>query len=244
MQDQDYILFENYLLGNLSKEDVIAFENRLESDSKFKESFNTYIELTSFLKDKFEGEVASNAFQNNLKNISQSYFEKQEAPKKQMRFKPWLYATAASVVLLISIVLFNNLSAPVYQDYANYDSISLTIRGEQDALLHTAENAFNNKDFAKAEEAFKSLMVLDKDNAELQFYSAVSNIELDKFEKAEILLANLIKGQSVFKNKAIWYLALSNLKQKEFDDCLEILKTIPEGADDYDRAQKLIKKLD
>ena len=244
MDDQDYILFENYLLGELSKEEIVAFETRLETDSKFKESFNTYKELTSFLEHKFENEAASTAFQTNLKNISIAYFDKQESPVKSIKFKPWLYATAASVVLLISIVLFNNLSTPVYSDYAKYDSISLTVRGEQDALLHTAENAFNAKDFAKAEEAFKSLMVLDKDNVELQFYRGVANVELNKFETAEKLLLSLSKGQSVYKNKAKWYLALSNLKQEEYDECIEILKTIPEDADEYKQAQKLIKKLD
>ncbi len=244
MKDQDYIQFENYLLGDLSKEDIIAFENRLETDSKFKENFNTYKELNSFLEHKFENETASTAFQSNLKNISKTYFEKQDAPKKLIRFKPWQYAMAASVALLIGVVMFNNLSTPVYGDFANYDSISLTIRGEQDALLHTAENAFNAKDFAKAEEAFKSLMVIEQDNVELQFYRAVANLELNNYAVAESLLTSLSKGQSAYKNKAIWYLALSNLKQKEYDDCLEILKTIPEDADDYKKAQKLIKKLD
>ena len=244
MQDQDYILFENYLLGDLSKEDSIAFETRLETDSKFKESFNTYKELNSFLEHKFENEEASNAFQSNLNNISKTYFEKQDAPKKVIRFKPWQYAMAASVALLIGVVMFNNLSTPVYGDFANYDNISLTVRGEQDALLHTAENAFNAKDFAKAEEAFKSLLVLEKDNTELQFYSGVANIELNNFETAEKLLISLSKGQSVYKNKAKWYLALSNLKQEEYNECLEILKTISEDADEYKQAQRLIKKLD
>jgi predicted Zn-dependent protease len=244
MQDQDYILFENYLLEDLSKEGIIAFENRLETDSKFKESFNTYKELNSFLEDKFENEEASKAFKNNLDNISKTYFEKQDAPKKLIRFKPWQYAMAATVALLIGITMFNTLSSPVYEDFANYDNISLTVRGEQDALLHTAENAFNAKDFAKADEAFKSLMVLDKDNTELQFYRGVANVELNNFKTAESLLTNLSNGQSAYKNKAIWYLALSSLKQKDYDECMEILKTIPEDADDFEEAQKLIKKLD
>lgn len=244
MQDQDYILFENYLLGDLSKEDINAFELRLETDSKFKESFKTYKELSSFLEHKFENEEASTAFQNSLKNISKTYFEKQDSPKKIVHFKPWQYAMAASVALLVGIVFFNNFSSPIYGDYANYDSISLTVRGDEDALQKTAETAFNAKDFAKAEEAFKSLLVADKDNVELQFYRAVSNIELNNFELAEKTLTSISKGQSVYKNKAIWYLALSKLKQEEYDDCLEILKTIPEDADEYNEAQKLIKKLD
>jgi tetratricopeptide (TPR) repeat protein len=244
MKDQDYILFENYLLGALSKEEINAFELRLETDSKFKESFITYKELSTFLEHKFENEEASTAFQNNLKNISKTYFEKQDAPKKAIRFKIWQYAMAASVALLIGITMFDNFSSPVYEDFANYNSISLTVRGEQDALLKTAENAFNTKDFAKAEAAFESLLVADKDNVELQFYRAVSSIELDNFEMAESALISISKGQSAYKNKAIWYLALSKLKQEEYDDCLGILKTIPEDAEDYNKAQKLIKKLD
>ena len=244
MQDQDYILFENYLLGDLSKEDGIAFETRLETDTKLKESFNTYKEIYSFLEHKFENEAASTVFQNNLKNISKTYFEKEDTAKKVIRFKPWQYAIAASVALLFGVVLFNNLSTPVYGDYANYDAISLTVRGNEDALLKTAETAFNAKDFAKAEAAFKSLLVTDKENIEIQFYRAVANVELNNFELAEKTLIPISKGQSAYKNKAIWYLALSNLKQKEFHDCLEMLKTIPEDAEEYDQAQKLIKKLD
>lgn len=244
MNEQDYILFENYLLGDLSETEKSAFEARLKTDSKFNDSFNTYKELSSFLEHKFGNEEASTAFQNNLKNISKTYFEKLDAPKKVVRFKIWKYAVAASVVLLIGITVFNNFSSPVYEDFANYNSISLTVRGEQDALLKTAENAFNTKDFAKAEEAFKSLMLIDKDNAELQFYRAIANVELNKYETAERLLTSLSKGQSAYKNKAIWYLALSHLKQKDYDASLEILKTIPEDADDYNKAQKLIKKLE
>ncbi|CAH8281294.1 hypothetical protein EV196_101375 [Mariniflexile fucanivorans] len=244
MDDQDYILFENYLLDELSETEKDAFETRLKTDSKFNESFNTYKELSSFLEHKFQNEATSTAFQNNLKNISKTYFEKQDAPIKVISFKPWQFVAAASVLLLIGITLFNTFSSPVYEDFANHNAISLTVRGEQDALLNTAENAFNTKDFTKADEAFKSLMLIDKDNAELQFYRAISSLELNKFDTAESLLIALSKGQSAYKNKAIWYLALSKLKQKEYDDCVEILKTIPEEAEDYNAAQKLIKKLD
>lgn len=244
MENQDYILFEDYLLGELSETEKDAFETRLKTDSKFNESFNTYKELSSFLEHKFENEATSTVFQNNLKNISNTYFEKQDAPKKVIRFKSWHYAVAASVVLLIGISVFNNLSNPVYSDYANYESISLTIRGSQDGLLKTAENAFNKKDFAKAEVAFKELLLTDEENTELQFYRGVTNIELNNFAVADWLLKGLKQGNSVYKNKATWFLALSKLKQKQYDVCLQILKTIPEDAEDYKEVQKLINKLD
>ena len=244
MDEQDYILFESYILGDLPETEKIAFETRLKTDTIFNESFNTYKELSSFLEHKISNDATSTAFQNNVKNISKAYFEKQETPKKAINFKPWQYAMAASVALLIGIVLFNNLATPSYSDYATHGNISLTVRGEQETLLQTAENAFNARDFVKAEEAFNSLMLIDGDNVEIQFYNAIANLELNDFETAEILLNNIKNGESAYKNKAIWYLALSKLKQNEHDACLEILKTIPEDAEDYGKAQKLIKKLD
>ncbi|WP_372757236.1 tol-pal system YbgF family protein [Mariniflexile sp.] len=244
MEEQDYIVFENYLLEALSEAEKNAFEARLNTDTKFKESFNTYKELSSFLKNKFENESASTAFQENLKSISNNYFGNQKTSKKIIKFKPWQYAVAASIALLIGIVMFNNFSTPVYSDYANYESISLTVRGGQDGLLKTAENAFNTKDFAKAEIAFKELLITDENNTELQFYRGVTNIELNNYALADWLLKGLKEGNSVYKNKATWYLALSKLKQKDYDATLEILKTIPKEAEDYEAAQKLINKLD
>jgi tetratricopeptide (TPR) repeat protein len=244
MKNEDYILFEAYLSNELSKDEVAAFESRLKTEPEFNQAFTTYQELSSFLEHKFENEDATTAFQNNLKTISNAYFEKQVKPKKVIQFKPWQYAMAASVALLIGIFMFNNFSNPSFSDYNDYETVSFTVRGEQDELFKTAEIAFNNKDFAKAEEAFKQLIEEDENNAELKLYSGISNVELNNFETADKLLADLGLGNSAYKNKATWYLALSKLKQKNEAACLEILKTIPEDADDYEQAQKLIKKLD
>lgn len=244
MQEQDYILFESYLSEALSKDEVTSFEARLKSEPEFNQAFNTYKELNSFLVHKFENEEASTEFQDNLMSISNSYFEKQEAPKKVVQFKPWQYAMAASVALLVGIFMFNNFSNPSFNDYNNYESVSFTVRGANDDLLQTAQEAFNNRDFASAEAAFNQLNEEDDNNAELKLYRAISNIELNNFEMADNILKELSSGNSAFKNKATWYLALSKLKQENKDACLEILKTIQEEADDYKQAQKLIKKLD
>ncbi|NMH87493.1 tetratricopeptide repeat protein [Flavivirga algicola] len=243
-EDQNYILFEPYLSKELSQDDITAFESRLKNESDFNQAFNTYKELSSFLEHKFEEEAASNAFQNNLKNISNRYFEKQKTSKKTERFKLWQLAIAASVVLLIGIFTFNNFSSPTFSDYNNYETISLTVRGKQETLLKTAENAFNNRNFAEAETAFSQLLAKDDSNKELQLYKGITLLELDKFAEADNLFGKLSNSPSVYKNKATWYLALSKLKQKDYDACLEILKTVPEDADDYLQAQQLINELD
>tara|TARA_R110002050_G_scaffold57866_5_gene130175 strand:- start:1945 stop:2691 length:747 start_codon:yes stop_codon:yes gene_type:complete len=248
MNDQNYIQFEAYLSKEMTKEELITFEARLKSEPEFNQAFNTYKGLSSFLEHKFENETASNAFQENLKKISDRHFNNsevvQEQATKSKTFNLFKYAIAASVALLFGIFTFNQFTNPTYNDYSDYDAISLTVRGANDDLLQTAENAFNNKDFAKAEAAFRGLIKLDSENSELIFYSAISNIELNNFEIADALLEDLKEGKSAYKYKGVWYLALSKLKQKDEEACLAILKTIPEDADDYKQAQKLIKKLD
>ena len=248
MKEQDYIVFESYLSNELSEDEVITFEAKLKNDPEFAEAFKTYKELSSFLEHTFENEEKSNAFKKNLENISDSHFNENkdvsEFEGKTKTYTLFKYIIAASVALLFGIFTFNQFSSPTYADFNNYDAISLTVRGANDDLLKTAENTFNTKNFASAEVAFKQLIELDKDNSELKLYRAISNIELSNFETSDNLLEDLRNGNSAYKNKAIWYLALSKLKQDDEVACVDILKTIPEDADDYTRAQKLLIKLD
>ena len=75
-------------------------------------------------------------------------------------------------------------------------------------------------------------------------YYAITNIELDNYTTADTNLNTLINGKSAYKNKALWYSALSRLKQRNIDATIVLLKQIPEDADDYKVAQKLLDKLE
>lgn len=248
MEDQDYLMFEAYLSKELSKDEAAVFEERLKNEPNFNEAFSTYKELSSFLEHKFENEEAQKKFKDNLKNISNVYFNKEETastekPKiKTVNF--YKYAIAACIVVLFGIFTINTFLTPTYNDYSNHEIISLTVRGNNNDLLKTAENAFNNKNFAEAEDAFKNLLRLDKDNSELKLYRAIALIELNDFEIADSLLEALSSKKSAYTGKAMWYLALSKLKQKDYKASLKILKAIPKDADDYEEAKELINKLD
>lgn len=242
MNEQDYILFEDYLTKKLSNEKRKTFEDRLLTEVKFKKAFETYKDLSLFLEHQIGDEEKIKDFENNLKNISNNYFET-KTTNKTIKFKPWKLVVAASIVLLIGTYTYNMMSTPSYDDFSNYETISLTVRGTQNELLNTAEKAFNTKDFTKATTYFEQLLKINPKNQELQLYKAISEIEINKYDDAEKLLLEISKGNSVYKNKALWLLALSKLKQKDYKSCAKILKTIPQDADEYQKAQKLLKKL-
>jgi thioredoxin-like negative regulator of GroEL len=153
------------------------------------------------------------------------------------------YLVSAVIVVFFGLVFLSKLSEPTYSDYANYENISFTVRGENDELLVKTERAFNNKDFTEAIQYFDQILENDPDNAEIQLYKAISLIEIDQFSKADEILGSLSQKTTAYKYKAIWYWALSKLKQNDDEECKNILNQIPEEADEYEQANKLLRKL-
>ena len=249
MEEQDYILFEDFLSGNLSKEDVSNFKARLQSDAAFKEAFNIYKDISNHLEHEIGNEEKTADFKANLDSISHNYFsklelEEVEAPSKKT-FSIYQLAIAASIALLLGFFVFNQFSAdPTYSDFANYDQISLTVRGENDELLKDAEEAFNSKNYKEAEVLFNKILKETPQNTEIELYKSITLIETNQYSEADELLKNISETTSIYTNKAKWYLALSKLKQEDFEACKAVLKNIPEDAEDYNQAQKLLKKLD
>ncbi|GGG34457.1 hypothetical protein [Bizionia arctica] len=242
MQDQDYILFEAYLSRDLSLDDIQIFENRLKTDLAFKDAFQLYKQTSNFLEHQIKNEEKTEAFKKNVEDISSAYFNKQSKTKAK-RINPWYYSIAVAAILALGFFVTQQFSNPVYSDYANYGTMDLTVRSAQNDVLNKAEVAFNNRNFKDADMYFSELLKTDNNNMELQFYKAVSLVELNKYEKADALFDVIIQTPSVYKNKAIWYLALSKLKQGDEIACLNVLKTIPKDSEDYKQAQQLIKKL-
>ena len=66
---------------------------------------------------------------------------------------------------------------------------------------------------------------------------------MDKFTQAETIFETISIGNSAFSTKATWYKALSYLKQEQFEACKNTLKTIPESAEEFELAEKLLRKL-
>ncbi|WP_299116157.1 tol-pal system YbgF family protein [uncultured Winogradskyella sp.] len=248
MKEENYIAFENYISKSLSDEEVLAFEEKLSSDSEFKKDFETYKELTEFLEYSYDEEKAAKEFEANLKTISNNYFEKQEHQvqplKKSRTFKISQLAIAATVVVLLGLFIFNRFSAPGYEDYSEHGVISLSVRGNVEDVVIKAQNAFNEKNYKDAEVHFSEILKTYSDNEEVKLYKAISQIEQDKFEEAEAILKQIASGKSAYKSEALWYAALSKLKQKDNKACIELLKSLSEDTIHYEKAQKLIDKLD
>ncbi len=245
MNEEQYLSFESYLNEEMSVEVKLLFEQKLQNDAQFNESFQLYKETTQLLETKFSSDTA--LFKDNLKSISKSNFDVDVASEtknksKVISFRTWQYAVAASIALFFGVVFFMQNGTPNYNDYNQFEEANFTERGGIIKTLKLAQEAFNAKEFKKAIPLFETVLK-DYQRPEVEYFYGISLLEDNRILEAEVVFVKLKTGKSIYKDKAIWSLALSKLKQKKYEECKKCLNELPTDAEDYDKAQKLLKKL-
>jgi tetratricopeptide (TPR) repeat protein len=241
MNEEHFLEFDEYLQGEMSAADTLVFEQQLKDQPDLAMAFETYKELHGHLKNKFGQVNELKAFKKNLKGISKDHFKKKKP--KVIAFKPWHYGVAASVAVLVGIFFLNQNSDPVFEDYNQPETAFFTERGEADTNLKLAQDAFNAKQYKTAIPIFEAILKTDK-SAEIQYFYGVSLLEDNRLLEAESVFNTLKSGNSIYKNKAVWSLALSKLKQKDYKSCKELLLIIPEDYEGNDQVDALLEELD
>lgn len=240
MNEALYLTFENYLSNEISAEEKLDFEYQLQNDIDIKEKFEIYNEINEFLATKFSRETIE--FKQNLNFIANQSQETSNPKKgKIVQLRTYIYAIAAVFVLFFGIQLFQN-DNPEYSDFNKHQTATFTERGDVIQSLKLAQDAFNKKNYKDAIKNFE-IVIKEYPRPEVKYFYAISLIEDSRFVDADFVLNDIIKGQSVYKNTAIWYLALSKLKQKDYTSCKSILLMIPNDYEDYAQVEKLLKEL-
>lgn len=249
MDDLRYILFDKYINNELTDVELKSFEEQLLSNEDFKQEFEIYKNLETSLASKFENEQEEIELRKTLQNIGNQYIKEKKIEtetKTETKVIPLFnykkLLVAASIALLIGFFVFNN-GNPVYGDFANHNSLEIVVRGKNNEAVVAAEKAFNSKKYDEALQQLTLLSTNYPEDVELDLYKGICNLELNNYNVAEQIFTKISEGDSSFTSKATWYKALSYLKQEKFDACKNVLQTIPESAEEFEQAQKLIKKL-
>jgi TolA-binding protein len=241
MNEERYLLFDQYLQGEMTVEERNSFERQLSENPEFAAEFRTFKEIHVQLENKFGHEQERQAFKENLSNIADKHFNKEEP--KVIMMRPWYYAAAASVAILFGLLFFDYNQNPSFNDYNYPEQAHFTERSNANSNLIQAEKAFNDRKFKEAVPFFEAILKNNK-TAEIQYYYGVSLLQTIEYQKAEAVFNELKSGNSVYKEKALWNLALLKLKQKDYKGCKQILQTISQDYEDYDEVQELLDALD
>lgn len=242
MKDYNFLLIEKYIKGDLTPEELDSFKILMKNGKNFAKDVALYQEIENSLTSRTINQEEENELKNSLKNLGNEFITKSNKPKVFILKRYGKYLVAASLVIFATVFWLNNEN-PTYGEFANYENLDMVVRGSSNVKALKAQHAFNTKNYENALKEFNVLLEKDKLNVELKLYKAISLVELDKFKEADAIYLRISLGNSIFKNKAIWYLALSKLKQKDYKACKKALKSLPEDAEDYETAKKLLDKL-
>ncbi|WP_433765130.1 tetratricopeptide repeat protein [Flavobacterium ginsenosidimutans] len=227
---KEVTIYENVVSVNESAHKLIAQAEEFEKEQKRYGHEN-------------ELEVVENrvAFEENLIRISDKYFNKKK--HKVASLKPWYFAAVISIIVMFGLFFFDYKHNPSFEDYNHPESAYFTERGVSEAILKQAENNFNRKRYETAIPIFE--MILKENNSdEIKYFYAVSLLQVNKYPKAEKIFKELEDGNSVYKEKAKWNMALSKLKQGKYKECKTILETISQDYEDYDDVERLREDLE
>lgn len=240
MNEERYILFDQYLQGELTVDEKNNFEKQLSEDKAFSSEFETFKEVQFQLDNKFGIEHQREVFETNLTRISDRYFNKKKT--KVVSMKPWYWVAAASAVIIFGLFFSQYDQNPSFEDYNDPESAYFTERGVAEETLKKAEDNFNGKRYDKAIPLFEAIL---KENysPEIQYFYGIALLEENHYEKAEAIFHNLVLSTTVYNEKAKWYLALSKLKQKDYKGCKDMLLTISQDYEDYEEVEQLLDEL-
>jgi tetratricopeptide (TPR) repeat protein len=241
MNEETYLSFDRYLANEMPADERAAFELTLQSDTTLAEKLRIYQEVQEIVGPRYQRQEQEFDFRKNLASIGSE--ELVERTGRTVKMNWYIGAAAASIALICAFFFYTSFSTPEYSDYAHYEPLALVERGNEDASILKAQQAFNTRRYADAVEAINALLKHDDKNDALKIYKGISLLELNRVAEANSLFTEVSNSSSIYKDKALWMLALSALKQKDYKTCEAFLKKIPAGSPEHKQAQDLLDKL-
>jgi len=259
-----YQIIDDYLNNRLSREDLIAFEKQLFIDHDLAEEVRINRNLFALHETEDWDDINilnedgiayqeyllsddAKKIRTAINKASNKYKRNSITPiKRYQRY----YGIAASLVLLIafSYTFTSNQNTPenLYADYSNLSDLpSLTQRSDADKLLSDAEELFLNKQYLGAVRSLE--LYSEKYNSQSVntfLYKGMCYLELEQYSNAKQIFKTLQSSDSLDKNKAYWYLALTSLKQENIANTKKTLQLIVTNSYyNHKKAEQLLAKL-
>lgn len=237
-------LLENYFSHRLTPEQEVLFHDLLERDADFKEQFNFEQDLKRIIKAKENKNLKAdlNRFESDIR-------QKSPAGSKG-GYQTW--AIAASVIVLVGLgwlgytnfmgTNYGELYKDNFQEYPN--TVYTISRGDTvESLEREAFAAYESGNFQTALNNFDKILPSDQ-KPYLDFYRALSYLQLNKTEEAKKLFIKSIKNDGAFVPESHWYLALAYLKEKDKENAILQLQELTLHYDfNKEKANALLREL-
>jgi tetratricopeptide (TPR) repeat protein len=239
ISQQEFERIESYILGLMTKEEIISFESELANDPKLRNSYEDIkvllqeVELSS-LKESME------EFHADLKSSTPVV---PMTPKKQFVWKP--FAIAASLLFLLAISLWVFMgntpeNEKLFMAYYQPDPGMVTAMGSSSEYeFDRGMVDYKTGEYQSAISRWEKLLAEKPENDTLNYFLGSSYLAIGDSKRANSYLEKTATNEgSIFEKEASWYLGLSLVKA---GNNVEGKKYLQKSG--RDEAQEIIQKL-
>lgn len=237
---------EQYVNGEMTEAERMAFNEKLKHDAVLSEQVALYRQADQALSDEKLLDFAEM-----LEAVKSEYHESEEnKPRQKVRnFKSYfLYGIAASLLLIVSTLLFwpkPDVDTLTWYE-ANYSPYPAQVqRSTGDGYpekLDQALSAYRNQQYDLAIELIQPYRTTPPYGAMADFYTAQALMATNRLEEANIMWEQMLSGEaSVYRQSVQWYLALSYVRLGELGKARELaseITQIPQHA--YGRKAEIL----
>ncbi len=238
INENDHTLIHKYIDKELNPLEVKAFEKRLLVEEDLAKELEIAKSMTNFVKHRSSIKVMEEA-------IKAEAEKNKTKERKVLWYKNKYLQIAASILFLVlATFLIKNLTSSsdsLYDKYAIHSPLSGELGDNETIDLAKAINFFNNSDYKLALVEFEKSSLEDAPNFKLA--NGICYLELDQFQNAKNEFDYLVQNNVLYKGKALWYLALTALKEEKITDCKTYLKRIDKESYYYPNAMELLDSL-
>ena len=234
---------EDYLSGQLSHEQKLAFEKQMSNDPELASEVEVYRGLVTSVRK--QSRVELKGYLNELDKEGATY---------KMRHR-WTYtlgiAASISLICITTYLIFfgesrsDKLYDQFYETYPNIVEAKTREEAETD-LRQKAFYAYQDAEYEKARSLFQQLLADDPSSGEFNLYQGLTYLELNEPQQALKYFKKIINNtSSSYIDQAQWYASLAALKLNDKDMALTYTKSLSLKKGHYgSKAEALLKELE
>lgn len=267
LDDRTYQLIEDYLSGSLTADEAKAFEERLATDKELALELEIYQQMEGLINENGWVDSKIETDHTLVQDYTKAYLSDEvksaaalldslgeqaissetKIVELQTKDNKWQILRIAAAVFVFAGLAWLFVGQSKVTNYANklqHEEILLAQRGDSQQLMADAEQAYNNGNYA---EAIPLLIAADKVNNDYSIDLAlgVAHLEVNQLDEALKLFNKVYNSDSIIKDKALWYKAMTQLKQKDKLAAKATLEQLQSAYPYYQQNEvtKLLKKL-
>jgi len=225
-------LLVQYLDGELSGSEKDDLEMQLKVDASLKAELES-LQLAREAVGLYGLKQQVSAVHQQMMNELQAPVVKINPARRIVRYSMAIAASVLLIFLSITAYIFFTLSPDkLFAD--NYHSFELsTTRGGNEAEPTAIEKAYREKNYKEVTDLTTKWSEPDIRD---EFLAGISSLELNKSSEAihffnGVIKLNETRDKPIYKDETEYYLALSYLKNKDYDLALELMNKIHNDPD-------------